>query len=193
MRLRSLVPLLLTTACTLGFARGQNRGIRVGGKMSRAKVLWLNHALLTFFVVPALLLRDRSLGRHTRRVLRAHLGSFVGRGLVELWMLYRTRSWRVAYGVGHDLAHLGLLRMLRAERGDATARRHLRLIQGSLVAEVIFATLFHRAVKGKTHGRDAIYFASTDPQFRRIKLLTSMINTIAYWQLGRVVAGRADS
>lgn len=160
--------------------------------MSRAKVLWLNHALLTFFVVPAMLLRDRSVGPRTRRVLRAHLGSFVGRGLVELWMLYRTRSWRVAYGVGHDLAHLGLMRVLRAGHGDVTARRHLRLIQGSLVAEILFATLFHRAVKGKTRGSDAIYFASTDPQFRRINRLTSMVNILAYWQLGRVVAGRAN-
>jgi hypothetical protein len=165
--------------------------------MSRAKVLWLNHALLTFFVIPGMLLRDPSLGPRTRRVLWAHLGSFVGRGLVELWMLYRTRSWRVAYGVGHDLAHLGLMHALRprspaAGSGDATARRHLRLIQGSLVAEILFATLFHRAVKGKTQGSDAIYFASTDPRFRRINLLTSVVNMIAYWKLGRVVAARVN-
>ena len=162
--------------------------------MSLAKVFWLNHALLAFFVVPAMLLRDCTLAPRTRRALRAHLGSFVGRGLVELWMLYRTRSWRVAYGVGHDVAHLGMLEMLRPRSpavrdADRNARRHLGLIQGSLIAEVLFATLFHRAVKGKTHGSEAIYFASTDPPFRRINRLTSIINLVAYTWLGRVIAG----
>ncbi|MDQ3557282.1 MAG: hypothetical protein M3409_10985 [Gemmatimonadota bacterium] len=192
MRLRSLAAVLVTTACTLAFARGQNRGTRVGGGISPAKVLWLNHTLLAFFVVPALLLRDPSLHPRTRRVLRAQLESFAARAAVELWMLYRTRSWRVAYGVGHDLAHLGLLRVLRAGSTDTNARRHLRSIEGSLLAEVLFATLFHRAVEGNTRGSDAIYFASTDPRFRRINLLTSMINTAAYWQLGRVIVGQTD-
>ena len=162
--------------------------------MSLAKVFWLNHTLLTFFAVPAMLARDRTLAPRTRRALRMHLGSFVGRGLVELWMLYRTRSWRVAYGVGHDVAHLGVMEVLRprspaAGDADANALRHLGLVQVSLIAEVLFATLFHRAVGGKTRGSKAIYFASTAPQFRRINRLTSIINIIVYTWLGRVITG----
>lgn len=182
------------TAAVLAFARKQNRGERVGGAISLPKTLWLNYTLVSWFVIPAALLRRQGLTPGTRAALTAHLLSFGIRGSAEMWMLYRTHNWRVAYGVGHDLIDLALISALmrRGRRGggegaDGVARRHLDDIRGTLVAEIVFASLFHRAVAGKTQGEDGIYFASDEPRFRRINALTSAVDAIAYARLATVV------
>ena len=45
------------SAVVYRFARKQNRGERVGGPISLPKSLWLNYTLLSWFVIPAELLR----------------------------------------------------------------------------------------------------------------------------------------
>ena len=180
------------TAAVLAFARKQNRGERVGGPMSLPKTLWLNYTLLSWFVVPAALLRREGLSRGTRAALTAHLLSFTIRGAAEMWMLYRTHSWRVAYGVGHDALDFALIsallrRSVRGEGADGVARRHLDDLRATLVAEMVFASLFHRAVAGKTQGQDGIYFASDEPHFRQINLMTAAVDGAAYARLAMVV------
>ncbi|HEX2207774.1 MAG TPA: hypothetical protein VHG93_08825 [Longimicrobium sp.] len=182
------------TAAVFAFGRRQNRGNCMGGAMSLPKVLWLNYTLVSWFVIPAALLRRRALSPATRAALQAHLLSFTARGAAELWLLYRTHSWKVAYGVGHDAIDLAmvsaLMRRGRAEGGegaDGTARRHLNSIRGTLVAEMVFASLFHRAVAGKTHGEDGIFFASDEPHFRLINNLTAAVDVVAYARLATVM------
>ncbi|HEU0298526.1 MAG TPA: hypothetical protein VFR37_03710 [Longimicrobium sp.] len=180
------------TAAVLAFARKQNRGERVGGPMSMPKTLWLNYTLVSWFVIPAVLLRRQGLSPGSRAALTAHLLSFTTRGAVEMWMLYRTHSWRCAYGVGHDLFDFALITALlrRSPRGggvDAVARRHLDDLRAALVAEMVFASLFHRAVAGKTQGQDGIYFASDEPHFRLINLLTATVDGAAYARLAMVM------
>ncbi|MBW3572754.1 MAG: hypothetical protein KY467_16790 [Gemmatimonadetes bacterium] len=178
------------TAAVFAFARKQNRGERIGGAMSLPKVLWLNYTLVSWFVIPAALLRRQGLSPGTRAALTAHLLSFTARGGAELWLLYRTRSWKVAYGVGHDALDLALVSALmrrgrgrRWGRADAVARQHLDAIRGTLLFEMVFASLFHRAVAGKTQGEDGIFFASDEPRFRRINALTAAVDVAAYARL----------
>lgn len=181
------------TAAVAWFARGQNRSGRAGGRISLPKALWLNYTLLSWFVFPAALLRHPGMSAATRRTLAAHLASFGARGAAELWMLYRTRSWRVAYGVGHDLFDLALLSVLLGRNrplgsADRLARRHLDAVRGTLVAEIVFALAFHRAVAGRTYGDGAIYFASEGAEFHHINRLTAAVDGAAYLHLVRTAA-----
>lgn len=178
------------TAAVYAFARKQNRGERVGGRISLPKSLWLNYTLLSWFVIPAALLRREGLSPGNRAALRAHLLSFTARGAAEMWMLYRTHSWRCAYGVGHDAIDLAMLSvMMRSSGGasregaDGIARRHLDSIRATLVAEMVFASLFNSTVAGKTQGQDGIYFASDEPHFRLINNLTATVDVLAYARL----------
>jgi hypothetical protein len=182
------------SAAIYRFARKQNRGERVGGPISLPKSLWLNYTLLSWFVIPAELLRRQGLSPGNRAALRAHLLSFTARGGVEMWMLYRTHSWRCAYGVGHDAIDLAMLSvMMRSGREgsregvDGIARRHLDSIRGTLVAEMVFATLFNSTVAGKTQGQDGIYFANDEPHFRLINNLTAAVDVVAYARLAMVM------
>ena len=177
------------TAAVFAFARKQNRGERMGGPISLPKSLWLNYTLLSWFVIPAALLRREGLSPQNRAVLQAHLLSFTTRGAAEMWLLYRTHSWRCAYGVGHDAIDLAMLSvMMRSGDGsragvDGIARRHLDSIRATLVAEMVFATLFNSTVAGKTQGEDGIYFASDEPHFRLINNLTATVDVLAYARL----------
>jgi hypothetical protein len=176
------------------FARKQNRGERVGGPISLPKSLWLNYTLLSWFVIPAALLRREGLSPGNRAALQAHLLSFTARGAAEMWMLYRTHSWRCAYGVGHDAIDLAMLSvMMRSSREESRegvngiARRHLDSIRATLVAEMVFATLFNSTVAGQTQGQDGIYFASDEPHFRLINNLTATVDVLAYARLATVM------
>lgn len=178
------------TAAVFAFARKQNRGDRMGGPISLPKTLWLNYTLVSWFVVPAELLRRRGLSPGARAALAAHLLSFGVRGAAEMWLLYRAHAWKVAYGVGHDALDFVLISALMRsgrEQGvggaDGVARRHLDAIRGTLMAEMAFATLFHSAVAGKTHGQDGIFFASDEPRFRRINRMTAAVDAVAYARL----------
>jgi hypothetical protein len=182
------------SAVVYRFARKQNRGERVGGPISLPKSLWLNYTLLSWFVIPAALLRREGLSPGNRAALRAHLLSFTARGAAEMWMLYRTHSWRCAYGVGHDAVDLAMLSVMmrrrRVQGGEGingVARRHLDSIRGTLVAEMVFASLFNSTVAGKTQGQDGIYFASEEPHFRLINNLTAAVDVVAYARLAMVM------
>jgi hypothetical protein len=190
------------SALVYRFARKQNRGERVGGPISLPKSLWLNYTLLSWFVIPAALLRREGLSPGNRAALRAHLLSFTARGAAEMWMLYRTHSWRCVYGVGHDAIDLAMLSvMMRSRREESRegvngiARRHLDSIRATLVAEMVFATLFNSTVAGQTQGQDGIYFASDEPHFRLINNLTATVDVLAYARLATVMRDllRTDS
>jgi hypothetical protein len=182
------------SAVVYRFVRKQNRGERVGGPISLPKSLWLNYTLLSWFVIPAVLLRRDGLSPGNRAALQAHLLSFTARGAAEMWLLYRMHAWRCVYGVGHDAIDLAMLSlMMRSGRDgsregvDGIARWHLDSIRGTLVAEMVFASLFNSTVAGQTQGQDGIYFASDEPHFRRINNLTAAVDVIAYARLATVV------
>jgi hypothetical protein len=176
-------------AVSLWFYYRQNFAGQIGGAMSVAKLLWLDYALLAWFIVPFFVWRSPLIEPQLRGIYGAYLVNFLVRGVVELWMLYVTVSWLPPYGITHDLFSIGLITGLllcrRAKLSqvpdgqNSAARRFLVSLRLGLVCEIILAWLFYRA----TEGRIGIYFASDDPHFAFINRLTWAIVLFAYSDL----------
>ena len=75
----------------------QNKGERLGGKISPIKSAWLAYAIVLWFGVP-IVLWDAGAAFIWLAV------SMLIRAAVEI-PLCITGRWRVAYGIGHDLIH----------------------------------------------------------------------------------------
>jgi hypothetical protein len=186
---RSLAPAWASAAVLLAsvfFYYGQNVAGRIGGPISIPKLLWLDYALVAWFVVPFFVWRSPLIAPELRRVYGFHLLSFTLRGLAELWMLYVTVSWRPAYGIAHDAFDILLITALVARAGrasraarDAAARHFLFSIRATLACEIVFAALFERARAGQLD----LYFASADPLFATINALTAAVVVVAYLDL----------
>jgi hypothetical protein len=189
---------LLLTIATLAlvsllFYYRQNFAAQIGGKMSVAKLLWLDYAIIAWFVLPFFLCRSPLVAPVIRHIYRAHLATFAVRGAIELWMLYVTISWMPPYGITHDLIVLllitGLLWRGRKELhrlndgANRAALRFLSSIRVGLACEISFAWLFYRA----TNGRIGIYFASQDPVFATINGLTWAAVLLLYPDLLRTL------
>lgn len=170
------------------YHRRQNRGAaRLGGAISRAKAIWLAYAVfLWFFLCPIL-----ALSPAVAPPVRALLGAFAAfmwvRGVLELVLLYWTRSWTPPMGIAHDLACLALLLgggawlwpdLAALERPlDRWTLGLLGAVVVSLVCETIYAFTFHRIVGGRTKGDEAVWFApEDDPTFRAINRTTAALN-----------------
>ena len=81
------------------------------------------------------------------------------RGFVELFMLHVTRNWRAQYGIGHNLSSIALLAGCLVFYGSPVRAPYDRWVMGlvallavTLVIETFYATLFRRAVEGRTTG-----------------------------------------
>jgi hypothetical protein len=189
---------LLLAIATLGltsvlFYYRQNFSGQIGGKMSVAKLLWLDYAISAWLLVPFFLWRSPLIAPTLRWIYGAHLATFAVRGAVELWMLYITVSWIPPYGITHDLMAITLITSLlwcgRNEINqlndvtNRTAKWFLSSIRVGLVCEIIFAWLFYRT----TEGRVGIYFASPEPVFATINDLTWMAVLLLYPDLVRTL------
>ncbi len=184
-----LYGLLGMAAFSAVFYWRQNYAGQVGGPMSVEKILWLNYALTAWFVVPAFLLRRPDLAPPLRVILGAFLASMLGRGGVELWLIYVAFGWSPLYGIAHNLANLALFavlcrryrdRLAALDGFDAGVCGFVTSIRLSLVAESVFAALFYRMA---VH-QDAIYFAPPTEAFAHINLLTRAVDVAVYGYLG---------
>ncbi len=175
----------------LRFYRRQNGKSVKGGAISPPKMAWLFFTVYLWFLVCPLAAMDPSVPSGARWVLGAFALSMWIRGLAELHMLYVTHSWRPPYGVAHDvfciaLVVAGLLFVPGAWAGFTTPRTSWvsalwLLVLFSLCVETVYATLFFRAVKGKTIGEDGVWFAAeNEARFRRINRLTFALNIPQY-------------
>jgi hypothetical protein len=181
--------ILVLAMLSICFYYRQNFAGQIGGEMSVAKLLWLDYALLAWFVVPFFLWRSPLIESSLRKIYGSHLLNFATRGAVELWMLYVTISWLPPYGIIHDLFSIGLItgvlwrRRKKLGRPSGThpsaARRVLVSIRLGRVCVMTLAWLFYRA----TGGQIGIYFASDDPHFAFINNLTWVIVLFAYSDL----------
>lgn len=192
---------LLVSAATLvalsgAFFYAQNHADHIGGPMSFAKLLWLDYALIAWFLVPTYFWRSTSVSPALRRIYGWHLTGFAIRGIVELWLLYVTHSWIPPYGIAHDLGTIALITMLLATAprdlapNDGAARRFLTSIRIGLMFEIAFAWLFFQAVQGQTA---RTWFASDDPVFRFINALTWVAVLLGYFDLWRAIRREARS
>ncbi|MEZ4247267.1 MAG: hypothetical protein R3B99_03395 [Polyangiales bacterium] len=173
LRFALLALVLIVSAIGLSFYLRQNRARALGGKISRAKAAWLTFAVLFWLGVCPLLAFEPSLPLRWRVVLGVFGAQFWLRGLVELWMLYVTKSWRPPHGIAHDLFSLILVVTIAVGFGpvmlDAPNLVGLgatTLVVLSLMAETYYAWVFFGLVEGKTTGDTACGSPTKGPALR---------------------------
>jgi len=173
-------------------------GAKMGGGMSRAKALWLLFTLLFWFFLCPLLALDPLCPSPWREALLWFAASMWARGLIELYMLYKTKSWRPRYGIAHDVLCLALLPAvaawsgLPAALGAGWARMSAAVVAVawcSLCVELLYAAWFNQLVAGKTTGDEGIWFADQESaRFRRVNRVTALNNLWLYAFYAVVVA-----
>lgn len=180
---RSLtVAFLVLAGISIWFFYRQNYMHQIGGPMSIPKLLWLDYALMAWFIFPFFIWRCSDVAPALRRIYRIHLMNWFFRGVIELWLLYGSVSWTPLYGIAHDIFSILLLTGLIKSQNwpkdlpNRAAGHFLTSIRLGLVCEASFAWLFHRA-RGKAI---ALYFASHDAHFAFINALTSVVLLFAY-------------
>lgn len=198
-RLGLVLVTLLAITLAFRFGRRQRAPGASGGGISAPKLAWLAYAVLLWFLVTPLIALDPALRPGFRWILGAFSASMWIRGMAELYMLYVTRNWRPPYGIAHDLLCLALLvaglvfvpdsRPTGTHPMDGWAALLLGLLLTSLVAEVFYAWLFHRAAEGRTTGHDGVWFAADSLRFRAINRLTAWLNVPLFLGLGALLLG----
>jgi hypothetical protein len=168
------------------FFQKQSRPGRMGGSISRAKMLWLLYVLYLWFLLCPILYFEESLLWPLRRLLLAVSLLMWLRGIAELAMMYVLKNWRPPYGIAHDLLCLAVLGAgLWLHRGDwagvsgadAWTLGLLCCVELTFALEAIYALAFYRIVGEGTKGEKAIWFAPQgDPIFGRVVLLTAVCN-----------------
>lgn len=181
-----LYPLAALCAATGAFALRQNRPGTLGGRITAAKALWLNYALISFFAMPWALWRNAGLDPALRALFGWLLLSFALRGAVELPLIYGTLRWRCVYGISHNFFTIalaaGLRRGLPEFSGAAESRAldWLLIYQLSLLVESFFAWRFSKLAdpfKGE-------YFADRSEKFRTINRVSWAAVIAGYAALG---------
>ncbi|MCA2977760.1 MAG: hypothetical protein INH41_24545 [Myxococcaceae bacterium] len=177
----------LATVAGLRFRATQNAGRARGGRISNPKVLWLFFAIWFWFVECAVLAFEPRLPWPYRVVLGSHAVSMWVRGVIELYMLNVSKTWRPPIGIAHDALCIattaGLAawfgpRMLELGAWGRWAPALVVMLVVSLAVELLYAALFFQAVEGKTTGEDGIWFADPESErFRRINRITFACNT----------------
>lgn len=198
-RLGLVLVTLLAITLAFRFGRRQRAPGASGGDISSPKLAWLAYAVLLWFLVTPLIALDPALRPGLRWVLGAFSACMWLRGVVEIYMLFVTRNWRPPYGIAHDVVCIALLvgglvfvpdsRPSGTHPMDLWAALLLVLLLVSLVAEVLYAWLFHRAAEGRTTGHDGVWFAADSHRFRAINRLTAWLNVPLFLGLGALLYG----
>ena len=162
----ALSAIVLVLAALL-FQRRQNRAAATGGRISRAKLIWLFFAVYAWFIVPPLLIA----GGVKNTALLAFTSWMWIRGAAELYLLYVVKRWKPPIGIAHDLSCIAILAC-----GPRTT--YDTFLIATLVAEIVYAFLFYKAVEGRTTGATGVWFADDDPRFLLINRLTATGNII---------------
>jgi hypothetical protein len=178
------------TAASFVFGGVQNTFHPVGGPISFAKILWLNLALLVFYVVPFWLWRDPSLEPNARAMFGWVLASFVVRAPIEICVIYFTRLWRCEYGIAHDLFTLLLVTWLSwrwrgtTESGNKdVASIFIPLLQVTLLVETFMAWEFHKVASPAA----GTYFAAPTAEFSFVNRASWIAVAVLYPALAWLV------
>src|SRR5262245_42281602 len=91
--------LVLLAVIAVAFYYRQNTGEHIGGAISLPKMLWLAYAVAAWFVVPPFLWRDSRLQSGVRRLFGVFWAWMLGRGAIELVLLFVFVHWNPLYGV----------------------------------------------------------------------------------------------
>jgi hypothetical protein len=137
----------------------QNRGERLGGKISGIKAAWLAYAIVLWFGAPLALWG-------TAVAFKWLAISMLIRAAIEI-PLCLAGKWRVTYGITHDVLHaIVTLAFITQIPVWGT----LTLI--SLATEIVFVSWFISATGGP---RDGIFFIPAGGAFRKINRRTALI------------------
>jgi hypothetical protein len=177
----------------VAFRRRQRPGA-IGGAISVPKAIWLPLAIFEWFVFCMAVGFDPALPAALRCPFAAVGVSMWVRGVVEMVMLYGTKSWRPPMGIAHDAITLVLLGVIvvfnhdaivaGAAGADATvlsamAVWMLPIVAASLVIEMVHAWTFFQVIGKGTTGDDGIWFADDDdPRFVAINRRTWLGNAL---------------
>lgn len=176
--------LLFTVGLAVRFYRRQNRAGTTGGRISVPKIAWLFYAIFVWFMLCPILALDPQVPLQVRWILGVFALSMWARGLIELYMLYVSHSWRPPYGIAHDVACILLIAGMAARSGGGmggtwpalAAWLFVGVVVTSLIVEIAYAALFFRIVRGGTLGKEGVWFADEDPRFHRINRITAAGN-----------------
>lgn len=166
----------------------QNRQPKVGGAISFIKSLWLIYAIILWMLVPLyFFFATEPLLRY---VFIALAISMWLRGLAEVYLCYISKSWRVAYGVGHDFFHLILVVIAFAlvqPLQQMLPLFTLLLTALALIVELLFVFWFKRNTGGP---QNQIYFVSGDKKFAAINRRTTYLVVPQYIAFYGLVGAR---
>lgn len=173
------------------FNHRQNNQKGLGGKISRAKFLWLFLAVYEWFLFPLFLLTFPLSTPFKWAVASFAINLWI-RGIAELFMLYKFKNWQPPYGVGHDivtLIHIAVLIFVTSGKQQSYIEFLVLIWFFKLfvmfIVECYYAMNFHQLVKGNTKGEEGIWFADEhDPIFIKINRITTFWNWIFYSILG---------
>jgi hypothetical protein len=176
-------PLLIALLAFL-FKKVQNQKAFVGGDISTPKSLWLSYTVISWFLFPFVFL-FLDINSPLKILVQIHLISFWVRGLIELVMIYKLFNWSPRYGISHSAAHallllLGTLYVLTQKPtslnlNELVVLTFLISIFICVCFEVLFAVLFFNIrSKGTYEEEHKVYFASDEPQWRRVNDLTKV-------------------
>jgi hypothetical protein len=178
------------TAASFLFGWMQNTFHPVGGPISFAKILWLNLALLMFYVVPFWLWRDASIEPAARSIFGWVFAGFALRAPAELFIIYFTHLWRCEYGIAHDLFTLLLVTWLNWRWRKTTESRQqnlpyifILLLQGTLVVEMFMAWEFHKVASPAA----GTYFAAPTANFSLVNRASWIAVAVLYPALAWLV------
>ena len=146
-------------AITSGVWIFQNKGERLGGRISFVKAGWLAYAITLWIGLPLILCGEGS----AFVVLLVSMGV---RAAFEIPLCLSGR-WRVAYGVGHDLLHFALVLWFRHELGVWAWPTLV-----SLITELVFVYWFVRVTSGPCNG---VFFVPGGAEYRRINRWTAVL------------------
>lgn len=109
------------------------------------------------------------------------------RGMVEMFLLFKTKNWKPLYGISHNIFSFLLcasLLIFFRESFIFAEKLHLFAILISLCFETYFAFFFQKYVGEKTQGDEAIWFAnSEDPLFQFNLKVTRIAVTMLYLEI----------
>lgn len=182
-RVAAIVLAFAVGGAALVFARRQRRRA-LGGALSIPKQLWLGWTVYTWFFLAPLVAADPRSASPFSPWLAAFAIVMWIRGVAELVLLYRTKSWRPIYGITHDvfcgvLVAVGLI----VTRPAALATFFGVTLVSSLVIETGYAMVFSRLVDGHTTGDDGVWFASDEPRFQRVNRVTAVLDVFVFGAL----------
>lgn len=156
---------------------------QMGGKIAYSKSLWLFYCIFTWFIIPLNLLTN-GIESKFHLILLCFGLSFWIRGLIEMIMLYITKSWKPIYGISHNIFTFFLLVGLAVYfRNDIYfwEKQFVIFTMIALSFETYYAFFFKKHIGEKTEGEEAIWFANAeDPLFKTNLKVTLIGNIILY-------------